>query len=165
MEITNNQIYEKLISIELALQAINKINKSDKLQILENTTKDLKRMEPRQVESLLGVSRPWALRMMRKLSKEKHFTFIKGDMKYKRPSIILYEEENAKRERYEKAKEFIDKNGIVTFAQIRAHLKIPEKEGWFESVQIIANTLTSSKKEYYIEGNKVCKRTFNDKIG
>lgn len=163
MEITNNQIYEKLISLELAIKAMSKVGKSDKIQILEDTIKDMKRIEVGQVQSLLNISRPWALNLMRKIGKENHFTFVQGDMKLKRPTIILYEEEQAKRERYNQLKEFVDDKKIVTFAQIREYLGIPERYGWLESVLSIAEDLTKNEKGYSIQGSRLFKNTINEK--
>ena len=78
MGITNEEIYEKLTNMESMIQTMLRVNKSDKLKILEDELKKRKRIDVGQVQSLLGTSRPWALTLMRKLSKESNYKFIKG---------------------------------------------------------------------------------------
>ena len=60
-------------------------------------------------------------------------------------------------------KKLVDEKLIVTFAQIRKYLEIPEKEGWLELVLSITDDLVNSEKEYFIEGSRLCKKTINSK--
>ncbi|MEN7982110.1 MAG: hypothetical protein ABFQ65_01540 [Nanoarchaeota archaeon] len=166
MEISNEKIYEKLIGLELQIQALNRANKSNKFQFLEQEVKNLERVEVSKVQSILGgISRPWALNLMKKLGKENHFQFVPGNRQMKRPSLIVYEEAKAKKEKYDKIKSFVNKNGIVSFAQICEYLNLELNDKNLEIIKIIINGLIRTETEYEIEGgNKLHKITVNKKV-
>lgn len=158
MAITNEQIYEKLNGIDTSLQILLRANRSDKIKLLEEETKILRRIEVGKVQTLLGgISRPWALSLMKKLGEESHFEFVIGDKRMKRPSLIIFNEPEATKERYEKIKEFVDKNKIVSYAQICEYLELPLETN-LDAIKSIVSNIIENEVGYKIEeGNKVVK--------
>lgn len=162
MEITNEQIYEKLINIERMLESQTNYNKSDKFQVLEREVRIRKSMNVTKVQSFLGgISRPWALTLMKKLGKENHFSFILGDKHLKKPSLIVYEEAKVKKEQHDKIKELVDKEGIVTFAQIGNCLHLSLEENLINIRQLVRDFIdveeVNGSKYCVKEDNKLCK--------
>jgi hypothetical protein len=164
MEITNELIYEKLVNIERMLESLTIYNKSDKFQILEKEVRITKGMNVNQVQTFLGgISRNWALNLMKKLGKENHFGFVLGDKSLKKPSLIIYEEDKVKKEKHDKIKELVDKENIVTIAQIAEFLHLTLGDNLIIIRKIIKDFIEVEKQkghEYYIkEENKLCKKT------
>jgi len=154
---TNNQIWEKLDKIESKIDSLYRFNHSNKFNLLKEQVKLRKRMDTTAVMALCGVSRPWTLHLMKKLGKEVHFRFIDGDKTVKRPSLILYSEEQAMRSRYKEIKDLVDKNKEITFAKICSELKLSLGRD-LGLVKSLVDDLVKKEKGYYIkEENKLCK--------
>jgi hypothetical protein len=165
MRISQRQIYEKLENIEIMVAAIAKAGKPGKVQRLEEEVKLRKRMNVNQVQTFFGgMSRPWALNRMRKLGAQPLFKFIPGDMSMKRPSIVLYQEAEKKREYIQKIKELVDKAGIATLSEINNALGLHLEMDLLIIRDLMKEFIKSEGGEdspYYLEGCKLCKRAIN----
>lgn len=157
MEITNNQIWDKLTAIELKIDSLHRFKHSDKFNILREEVKIRRRMITTAVMGFLGVSRNWALDRMKKLGEEEHFKFILGDKNTKRTSLILYQEEQAMRSRYKKIIDLVDQYGEIRFAKICSELKL-DLEKNLDVVRSLAGNIVENENGYYIKGgHTLCK--------
>ena len=158
MEITNEIIYNEVMNVKLMLQTILKVSKSDKLKILEEETKLKKRLAVGQAQSLLGgISRPWALDLMKRVGKELHYRFIPGDKALKRPSILTYNETEATKETYENIKNFVLERGFVTLADICLIIDLNVATG-LERAREIAENIVKTDKSYYFDSPKLFRK-------
>ena len=164
---SSEQIYEKLESIEALLASLVRSQKSNKAQLLEDEVRRRKRMTVNDVQTFLGgISRPWALSLMKHLGENLSFKFIIGDRQLKRPSLIIYDEARLIRERYEKIKAIVDKEGVVTLASLARQLGFNDLERDFIILKQLVNDFVDSQfnesGEYYmIDVNKLAKKTIN----
>lgn len=157
MGITNEEIYEKLTNMESMIQTMLRVNKSDKLKILEDELKKRKRIDVGQVQSLLGTSRPWALTLMRKLSKESNYKFIKGSKERKTPSVLLYSEQEIIKGINEKIMLSLEGKEFISLADICQILRLNVQTD-LEQAREIAKKFTETHKEYDLEGPKLIKK-------
>ena len=157
MEITNEQIWEILGNIESKIDALHRFNHSNKFNLLIEEVKIRKRMETTTAMSFCGISRPWALNLMKKIGKEEHFQYINGDKALRKSSIIFYNEAQAAKARYEKMKSLVDERREITFADICFELKLNLQRD-LDLIKSIASNLVESEEGYSIkEDNKLCK--------
>ena len=158
-EITNAQIFDKLISIEGTLNLLFRGRQHSSLNDLEDAVKANGRMDVRQVELFLGgKSRTWAINRMRKLGGKSYFKLIIGDKRLARPTIIYYSEEEEQRTNINKIKELLEKVHEASFATITAHLE-KNVVTHFEYVKSLIDGIISKEEgKYFIkDGNKLCK--------
>jgi hypothetical protein len=159
MKVSNEELFELLNEIKSMIQCLMKSSKSKKFNILMDEVKLRKRMDVGSVQSFLGgISRPWTLNLMKKLGKENHFDFIKGDVAMKRPSLIIYNEAQAVNERYEKIKELMSNLNIASFAQISQYLNLNLERDLILLKRIIDNFVEKEKSYFIKDGNKLCKK-------
>jgi len=161
MEVTNKMIYGKLIENTRILESLISYKKSNKGQALENEVRIRKHMNVNQIQTFLGgISRPWALSLMKRLGEQDHFNFILGDKILKRPSVIVYEEEKEKKEQFEKIKELVDKEKIVTIARIAEFLHLTLEDNLINIRRFMRDFIKSESEndsKYFIkDDNKLC---------
>jgi len=162
MEVTNKIIYEKLFEITRMLESLISYKNPNKSQALENEIRIRKHMAVNQIQTFLGgISRPHALTLMKRLGEQNNFNFILGDKSSKRPSVIVYEEEKEKKEQFEKIKELVDKEKIVTIARIAEFLHLTLEDNLINIRRFMRDFIKSESENggsYFIkDDNKLCK--------
>jgi len=163
MEITNEEIYEKLLENSRMLEVLVSYRRTDKARALENEVRLRKVLTVNKIQTFLGgISRPWALRLMKRLGEQEHFSFILGDKILKKPSLIVYEEAKEKREFLKKLKFFVDQEGVVSLAQIADPFDLTVEDNLINIRKILRDFIeleSTEESEYYVkDGNKLCKK-------
>ncbi len=162
-KIDNKKLYDKLKDIEELLKISLRANSSNKFQLLLSEVQSRKRLNVQQIQTLLGgVSRNWALELMKRLGREKHFKFVVGDVKLQRGSLVIYQEQEAIQENYSKIKKLLQNKEVVSFADIRNCLGLENNEIGFGFTQNIINDFVNENEGYLIQNrNKLVKIAIN----
>jgi hypothetical protein len=158
----SNNTDEKLDAILELLKFVVKQRISNKKNRLIEEMQNRGRMNTGEVMTFLGVSRTWAIDMMKKVSEHPGFSYIGGNKETQRPTIIIYNESKVINDQMIRIKKSLDKNLILTFNEIMISLDVP-----INTARIIAEYFISQNKGFVIyEENKLVskERIINGKL-
>jgi len=156
MEITNEQIYERIGVVEDLVRASVRAGKSDKLRELEIEVKTRSCMKVSEVQTYFGgISRPWALKLMKELGKEPFFKFLLGDKEQKRPSSILHNRQESKKETLEKMSKALIASKQLSLSELADLLNLKKYEYWLQIIRGYVSDLIESDERFTQDEGKV----------
>ena len=156
-----NEMKEMLETIHKIVLYIYNNNLSKNLENLAAQIILRKILSVNEIIRMYGISRPWALQQMKKLSDtHPYFEFIKGDRRFNRESKIKYCELKEQQQVFDKLFDLMESNDEVVFAKINKFLSsfsggdFERTRGW------IYKFVDKSPDKYIIKDeNRLCKRS------
>jgi len=163
MEITNEQIFKKLEEHDFILNNIYssvifllRLRNTNKFEKLEQHLRICKSADVTAVRNLLGVSHPWALEIMKKLSNQnKYFKFVPGDKHRQMSSKIIFLAREEFNSRIEEVNKLVDSRGELTISGAAQHLGLSLLTH-LEYISEIFRIISQDKEKYeYLNENKL----------
>lgn len=152
-----SELNEKFDVLMELMKTLIRQKKGNKMQRLMDEVIKKGRIDTTAVMDLHGVSRTWAITLLRKAGAEYGFRFIKGDKQQKRPSVLIYSQSKVIKDQHNKITEILNLKRTVSFSEL---MTLFCKD--LDEVRIIAEDYVQDNKGVTIEdGNKITRKTIN----